>query len=100
MAENVPKEGPLKYACNGYTNANKNKNEIKNNEDSKNENENKEDSKNEEKYVLPLNCYDFVEGYYDPKKNILCAHITGTDIRVPTEKEVEWILKHCRVGKI
>ena len=96
MAENIPKEGPLKYACNGYTNANKNKNEIKN----KNENENNEDSKNEEKYVLPLNCYDFVEGYYDPKKNILCAHITGSDIRVPTEKEVEWILKHCRVGRI
>ena len=103
ILENVPKDGPLKYESNGYK---ENKiisfNETKNsksNNNINNNNHNNLDKDNNKEYSLPINCYDFIEGYYDPARNILCSHITKSDIRVPTEKEVEWILKNCRIGK-
>ena len=70
VSEGVPMGGPLKHLiCH--------KNEVR----------------------LPSKCYDVVDGYYDPKKGSVCSYETGSELRKPSGKEVEWITKHCRVSQ-
>jgi hypothetical protein len=52
-----------------------------------------------EKIVLPSGCYDVIEGYYDPKSKAIMSYRIEAEIRRPDEKEIDWIKKHCRVGK-
>ena len=46
--------------------------------------------------VLPPNCYDVIDGYYDPKRLAVFSHTTNEQIRMPDKDEKEWILKYCR----
>ncbi len=48
---------------------------------------------------LPENCYDCIEGYFDPKKFIICSFETGEEIRRPDQQEREWIIQNCRCNK-
>ena len=48
--------------------------------------------------ALPVGCYDFGEGYYDPKKLSICSFETGDPSRVPTKEEKEFIVRRCRKG--
>lgn len=51
------------------------------------------------KNVLPPNLYDCGSGFYDLKKNMILSSKTGEEIRCPDEKEKNWIIKNCRVGR-
>lgn len=52
-----------------------------------------------EKFVaLPTGCFDYGEGYYDPKKLSICSFETADPTRVPSKEEKEFIVKNCRKG--
>ena len=46
--------------------------------------------------VLPPNCYEVIDGYYDPKRLAVFSHTTNEQIRMPDKDEKEWIIKYCR----
>lgn len=48
---------------------------------------------------LPKDCFDTVDGYYDPKKHSVFSYETNEEIRTPSNAEIEFILSNCRVGK-
>ena len=48
---------------------------------------------------LPANCYDTIDGYYDPKRGKIIGYVTEEPIKTPDEDEIKWILTNCRVGK-
>ena len=48
---------------------------------------------------LPSKCYDVVDGYFDPKKGTVCSYETGSELRKPNAKEIDWITKNCRVSQ-
>jgi hypothetical protein len=48
--------------------------------------------------ALPAGCFDFGEGYYDPKKLSICSFQTGDPLRVPDKEEKEFIVTRCRKG--
>jgi hypothetical protein len=77
---------------------------------------------------LPAGTFDTGDGYYDPTTRAICAYADGKVVRSPGKalicgepthpssivdrtqhsrarsrsadaKEVEWIVKHCRIGK-
>jgi hypothetical protein len=50
--------------------------------------------------TLPSNCYDCIEGYYDPKRKMIINFETGGDIRVPNERDIDWIERNCRKGAL
>lgn len=50
-------------------------------------------------HELPKDCYDVIDGYYDPKKHSVFSYITGEEIRTPNNAEIDFILNNCRVGK-
>mmetsp|Transcript_3279 Transcript_3279/g.3447 ORF Transcript_3279/g.3447 Transcript_3279/m.3447 type:complete len:171 (-) Transcript_3279:119-631(-) len=70
ILEDVPPTGPLKYVT-----ANKNN------------------------PLLPLGCYDCIDGYFDPKMNAVRDYETHSEIRRPDQEDVKWILKYCRQEK-
>lgn len=47
---------------------------------------------------LPKDCFDTIDGYYDPKKHLVFSYTTHEPIRTPNSEEIEFILKNCRVG--
>jgi hypothetical protein len=50
-------------------------------------------------HPLPRDCYDVIDGYYDPKKHTVYSYTTGEEIRTPNSEEIDFILNFCRVGK-
>lgn len=46
--------------------------------------------------VLPPNCYEVIDGYFDPKRLAVFSHTTNEQIRMPDKDEKEWIVKYCR----
>jgi hypothetical protein len=48
---------------------------------------------------LPKDCYDTIDGYYDPKKHLVFSYETNEVIRTPDSNEIDFILTTCRVGK-
>jgi len=55
-------------------------------------------ARGEKEVALPVGCYDFGEGYYDPKKLSICSFETGDPTRVPDKEEKEFIVTKCRKG--
>mmetsp|Transcript_11908 Transcript_11908/g.19895 ORF Transcript_11908/g.19895 Transcript_11908/m.19895 type:complete len:177 (-) Transcript_11908:9-539(-) len=47
----------------------------------------------------PKDCFDTIDGYYDPLKHAVYDYKTGEVVRTPNQEEIDWILKHCRAGK-
>jgi hypothetical protein len=50
-------------------------------------------------YTLPKDCYDAIDGYYDPKKHMVYSYITNEEIRTPNSEEIDFILNYCRIGR-
>jgi hypothetical protein len=48
---------------------------------------------------LPKGCYDTIDGYYDPKKHMICSYENHEELRAPDPDEIDFILNHCRIGK-
>lgn len=48
---------------------------------------------------LPKDCYDCIDGYYDPKRHSVFSYVTNEEIRTPDVAEIDFILNNCRVGK-
>ena len=55
-------------------------------------------SAHKKKLVIPVSCYDCGDGIYDARKNVVISHITGGEIRIPDEREQDWIIQNCRIG--
>eukprot|EP01041_Mallomonas_annulata_P012218 gene12218-25649_t len=70
VKEKVPIDGPLKYV-----------------------------TSNPAEPLLPLDCYDVIDGYYDPSTGCVRDYITHSEIRRPDPKTLRWIMKKCRVSK-
>ncbi|KAJ1403479.1 hypothetical protein B484DRAFT_457539, partial [Ochromonadaceae sp. CCMP2298] len=47
----------------------------------------------------PKDCYDVIDGYYDPLKHAVLSFKSGEVVRQPQQDEVDWILANCRVGR-
>ena len=52
----------------------------------------------EQESPQPTGCFDYGEGYYDPKKLSICSFETADPTRVPSKEEKEFIVKNCRKG--
>jgi hypothetical protein len=49
--------------------------------------------------LLPIGCYDTIDGYFDPQKAAVLSYEDNTIVlRIPEKSEREWIVKNCRVG--
>lgn len=46
---------------------------------------------------IPAGTYDIGTGYYDPLDNML-YHYSGKTDRVPTQDEIDWAVRKCRIG--
>jgi len=46
--------------------------------------------------ILPPNCYEVIDGYFDPKRLAVFSHTSNEQIRMPDKDEKEWIMKYCR----
>jgi hypothetical protein len=48
---------------------------------------------------LPPGCYDVIDGYYDPRGGCIREWFSNDEVRRPAPEEIQWITRHCRVGK-
>lgn len=49
--------------------------------------------------LLPLGCFDCIDGYFDPVMGAVRDFRSHAELRRPDQEEVRWIRKHCRVAK-
>ena len=57
-------------------------------------------------HLLPMKCYDTIDGFYDPHKHAVFAYDHSAEggagslpLRVPPADEIEWLMRVARVGK-
>jgi len=50
-------------------------------------------------HLLPKDCYDCIDGYYDPWKHAVLSYETKEILRTPNQTEIDFIMANCRVGK-
>lgn len=50
-------------------------------------------------HLLPKDCFDAIDGYYDALKHAVFDYKTNEIVRTPNQTEIDWILANCRVGK-
>jgi hypothetical protein len=50
-------------------------------------------------HLTPKDCFDTIDGYYDPFKHAVFDYKTNEIVRTPNQTEIDWILANCRIGK-